>query len=169
MGASIKFLFHISKALKHIASTLNFTFFSKRLHTGLAILEKILDELHIKTCMTIKTMYPYIYSGGGNFSITSTLALSTSKQYWETLCPDTIPSLTEKWHFYQFRTKLVSSHIASTLSRFKRHTLKDIQWTNKWSMNTSTKSSTISLKISSMHLWKVAGALQCTNGMCFNK
>src|SRR4051812_2175376 len=44
-------------------------------------------------------------------SISSTLALSPSIPLPDTLCPRTMPSLTIKWHFSQFRTRLVKEHV----------------------------------------------------------
>ncbi|GJZ67108.1 hypothetical protein Tco_0630348 [Tanacetum coccineum] len=48
-----------------------------------------------------------------------------------------MPSLTMKWHFSQFRTKLVSSHRLSILSKWERQDEKESPRLMKLSMKTS--------------------------------
>lgn len=52
------------------------------------------------------------------------LALSTLITAAKTLCPKTIPLVSIKWHFFRFRTKCFSSHLASTLHKLSRHNEK---------------------------------------------
>src|SRR3954468_6249271 len=86
------------------------------------------------------------------FSIASTLALSTSIPLSEILCPKTIPSLTIKWHFSQFQTRLVSSHLCKTRSRLLKQSSKEVPCTEKSSMKTSTIFSQKSENIAVIHL-----------------
>jgi hypothetical protein len=44
----------------------------------------------------------------------------------EILCPKTIPSLTIKWHFSQFKTRLVCSHLCKTRSRLLKQSSKEV-------------------------------------------
>ena len=85
--------------------------------------------------------------GGGNFSM-----ISTFIPLGEILWPSTIPSLTMKWHFSQFSTRLVSSHLYKTLLRFLKQISKDDPKIEKSSINMSIKSSAMSEKINIMHL-----------------
>ncbi|GKD57502.1 hypothetical protein Tco_1290889 [Tanacetum coccineum] len=100
-----------------------------------------------------------------HLAITSTLALSTSIPNIEILCPRTMPSFTVKWHFSQFRTKLVSLHRLSILSKWERHEEKESPKIEKLSMKTSIVSSIMSWKMAIMHLWNMPGALHKPKGI----
>ncbi|GKE64916.1 hypothetical protein Tco_1519077 [Tanacetum coccineum] len=102
--------------------------------------------------------------GGGNFAITPTFALSTLIPDFEILWPRTMPSLTMKWHFSQFRIRLVSSHLLSILSKWERQDEKESPKTEKLSMKTSIVSSIMSWKMAIIHLWNVSGALHKPKG-----
>src|SRR5215216_3905666 len=103
--------------------------------------------------------------GHGIFSIASTLALSTSIPPSEILWPKTIPSLTIKWHFSQFKTRFVCSHLCKTRSRLLKQSSKDFPYTEKSSMKTSTIFSQKSEKYSSHTSLKGAGALHKPKGI----
>ncbi|GKF56261.1 hypothetical protein Tco_0166601, partial [Tanacetum coccineum] len=77
----------------------------------------------------------------------------------------TMPSLTMKWLFSQFRAKLVSSHRLSIFSKWVRHVEKELPKTEKSSINTSIIFLIMSWKIAIIHLWNVPGALQRPKGM----
>ncbi|KAK2368632.1 hypothetical protein QL285_081815 [Trifolium repens] len=83
--------------------------------------------------------------------------------FFEILCPRTIPSVTMKLHFSQFKTRLVSTHLLGAASRLFRQSSKLFPNTEKSSMNTSMDFSTMSKNIANMHLWKVVGALHRPN------
>ncbi|QHO24112.1 uncharacterized protein DS421_12g369390 [Arachis hypogaea] len=57
-----------------------------------------------------------------------------------------------KWHFSQFKTKLVSWHRFKTRVKWFRQALKLSPKTEKSSMKTSKNFSTISEKMESIHL-----------------
>ncbi|GJR34693.1 putative ribonuclease H-like domain-containing protein [Tanacetum coccineum] len=76
-----------------------------------------------------------------------------------------MPSFTIKWHFSQFRTKLVSSQCFSILSKWERHDEKESPKTEKSSIKTSIVSSIISWKMAILHFWNVPGALHKPNGI----
>ncbi|GKE71813.1 hypothetical protein Tco_1529885 [Tanacetum coccineum] len=103
--------------------------------------------------------------GGGNFAITSTFSLSTSIPDFEILWPRTMPSLTMKWHFSQFRTRLVSSYLLSILSKWDRQDEKESPKTEKSSMKTSIVSLIMSWKMAIMHLQNMLGALHKPKGI----
>ncbi|GKF60081.1 hypothetical protein Tco_0176867, partial [Tanacetum coccineum] len=76
-----------------------------------------------------------------------------------------MPSLTMKWIFSQFRTKLVSSHRFNILSKWDRHVEKESSKTEKSSINTSIVFLIISWKIAIIHCWNMPGALHSPKGM----
>src|SRR5215216_5637626 len=98
------------------------------------------------------------------FSIASTLALSTSIPLSEILWPKTIPSLTIKWHFSQFKTRFVCLHLCKTQSRLLKRSSKDFPYTEKSSIKTSTIFSQKLENIAVIHLSKVAVALHKPEG-----
>ena len=60
---------------------------------------------------------------------------------------------------------LFSSHLDKTNFKLAKQLVNEDPKTKKSSINTSKKHSTMSEKILSMNLWKVAGALQSPNGI----
>ena len=82
----------------------------------------------------------------------SILARSTSIPLPDTRCLYTMPSLTIKWHFSQFKTKLVSMHLFSTNVILWRQSSNVDPITEKSSMNTSMDFSTMSENIAIIHL-----------------
>ncbi|GKD16906.1 hypothetical protein Tco_1206064 [Tanacetum coccineum] len=107
----------------------------------------------------------FTFVGYGNLEIASNFNLLTSIPKTETLWPRTIPSFTMKWHFSQFNTRLVYSHLFSIFSRFLRQWSKELLKTEKSSKNTSMLSSISSWKMAVIQRWKVAGALHNPNGI----
>ena len=80
---------------------------ASRLHSGLAFFEKSLMKRRSKYVCSRKLLTPFALIGGRNFSITSILAWSNLIPFDEILCRSTIPSITMKWYFSQFKIKLV--------------------------------------------------------------
>lgn len=69
--------------------------------------------------------------GGGSFLIVSIFALSISIQCCDILGLNTIPSQTIKWHFSQFKTKLISTHLFRTFEKFCGQHSEEFQKTKK--------------------------------------
>ncbi|GKB93717.1 hypothetical protein Tco_0979854 [Tanacetum coccineum] len=142
IGACVSSCFNLSKAWMHSSKKLN-----------------------KKSACPRKLRMTLTFVGYGNLDISLIFALSTSIPEPETLWPRTIPSFTMKWHFSQFNTRLVSSHLFSIFSRFLRQWSKELPKTEKSSMNTSMLSSISSWKMVFIQRWKVTGALHSPNGI----
>lgn len=127
IGASMSFFLKIAKSWMHFSSNTELISLFRILHMGLAILEKSLMNLHQKPAWSIKFRTPFMEIGGGSFSITSTLTRSISNGFFETSWMNNISSFTIKWHFSQFRIRLVSSYLATTLSKFPNNLSKHAQ------------------------------------------
>ena len=126
-----------------------------------------MNHLYNPTCPR-KLLMPFTDDGGGSFSIALIFALSTSIPLAQIRCLSTMPSYTIKWHFSQFRTRLVSSHLISTDLRFSRQLSKEFPNIEKSSMNTSIVFSTISENMAIIQGWNVPGALHSTKGIYLN-
>src|ERR1043165_8073095 len=108
---------------------------------------------------------PLTLVGGGSVSITSIFTLSTSIPLEDILWPRTIPSVTMKLHFSQFKTKFVSTHLFKTVFKFSKHKSNDAPKTEKSSIKTSIVFSIKSANMACMHLWNVVGALHKLKGI----
>ena len=101
---------------------------------------------------------PFTDDGKGSFSITSNFSLSTYIPLAEIRCLSIMPSCTIKWHFSQFSTRLVSSHLISTNLRFSRQLSREFPNTENSSMNTSIVFSTIYENMAIIQRWNVLGS-----------
>lgn len=140
-------------------SNLNSFSLINRLHRCFAIFEKSLVNRLQKPARPRKLLTPLTLMGGGSFSITSILAWLTSIPLAEILWPRTMPSITIKWHFYNFKTRFVLIHLSMTL--FNRSRLQSNEGPNieNLTINTSMEFSIMLEKIESMHIWNVVRAL----------
>src|ERR1044072_8420092 len=137
MCVFIKFSLNFSKAIKQSLSNKKDLSLLSKLLKGLAIFEKSLMNLRYKPACPRKLQMPLTLVGGGSVSITSIFALSTSIPLEDILWPRTIPSVTIKLHFSQFKTKLVCTHLFKTVSKFSKHKSKEAPKTEKSSIKTS--------------------------------
>ena len=62
---------------------------------------------------------PFTFVGGGNFSMVSIFARSTSIIFYDIRCPKI------KWHFSQLSTRFISSHRCKTRFKSRRRTSKE--------------------------------------------
>lgn len=91
--------------------------FSCKLYKGFKILEKSLTMSIIVLSSSRKLQNTFTKFGSGSFSMVSIIVLSSSSPFLDTLCSKKIPFFTIKWHFFQFRTRFVSSHLYKTLTK----------------------------------------------------
>ena len=111
MGIAINMDLISSNADLHDSSKSHFASFSNNLHNGLKIFEKSLINLLLNPACPKKLLIYLTVVGGKRVFMIETFAWSTSNSIAGFLCPKTIPSITMKWNFSQFKAKFLSWHL----------------------------------------------------------
>jgi len=113
-------------------------------------------------CMQIMRFSVLYVDFGSTLKMVVLWCLNSLLLFWN-LMTRKISYFTMKWHFSQFKTKFVSTHLFNTTLRFSRQLSNDEPKTEKSSLNTSVIFSIKYEKMENIHLWEVAGALHKPN------
>ena len=99
---------------------------------------EVFNKPPIETSITKKTSYTFDVLRTRHLFNSIYFSFINFNTSFRNFMPKTIPSLTIKWHFSQFKTRLVSSHLCKTQSRLLKQSSKEVLKTKKPSMKTST-------------------------------
>lgn len=133
-----------------VSSKVKFTSFSNNLHDVCSIQKKSLIKRR-QNQKNLRNLEPPLQRQvEASFKILQS-SLYPPKTFLRHFVTRNIPSLTMKWKFSQFSTRVSSSHLYNTILRYKKQSSKVSPNTQKSCINNSKVSSTIYVNMDIIH------------------